>query len=155
MASAYHTPDRKIEEAVADYIAQEGQDSLRGWSGMTRLNFSRKVYPQWCVVCRDLRDAFPQTIEPTGNWECEVEISIKSIIKRTTGEQHDSAAGFITDLMLRSDLIAKLNDVATDSEIRFLRGRVNGRTNDVDDGNDRQETVLRWHTIIVPHRTTA
>jgi hypothetical protein len=154
MTTAWHTPDTKIEEAIADYIGQEGEDDLRGWNIITRLNVAKKVFPQVCVVCRRLEDAHPQTIEITGNWDCDVEIRVESIVKRTTGAQHDAAAGLVSDLFMRTNLITQLNDIATDSEVAFLRGRFMGRDNDWDDAKDRQETVLRWHTVIVPHRTT-
>lgn len=150
---SWNTPDAKIESVLRDLIEQEEQDDLRGWNVITRFSQDRKAYPQIAVVCRQVSDAQPQAIEATGNWIAEVEVSVKSIIRRTTGAQHDATAGHVTDLLMRRAIVTQLNTLAEDEEIQFLSGRMIDRINGVDDANDRQETLIRWRVQVTPYRT--
>lgn len=154
MVAAWHTADAKAEAVLKDYFEQVGQDDLVGWTVMTRYSMGVKTYPQITIVCVTIEDAYDSTVNHTGNWRCSFDIGIKSRVKKQTATVHDNMSGYITDLLMDTELVTVLNALSYDQEIQFLHARMDGRENRVDDGNNTNETVITWRTIVAPFRTT-
>lgn len=139
---------------MKDYLATFQEDELAGLQLLTRFDTVRIVYPSLLIVCGEVEDALPDTIRQSGNWMSETELTLISKRKRTTGDKHDDYAGCVTDLLLATNVVATLNDIAADRELQVCGNpRVTGRTNEVDDERNENVTRIRWTIHLVPNVT--
>jgi len=157
----WHTPDAKIEHALADYLAQAGGPDLAGVIWQTRYELTRNNSGAVVrIACDEVAEWEPGGELPvvqTGNWTCAVSITLRTPCKRRGQSDravwHDAACGRIADLLLEQGFVAKLNAVAEDQELQVIRTRLVGKENEIDD--DLSMFVSGWSLTVdvVPNKT--
>jgi hypothetical protein len=126
--SSWHTPERKVEQALKTYLQTVAGTEFDGVQIVTRFSNLALTEPRIEIVCEELAP-WPDVEElehDTGNWRCSVNISVVSHYdKDVDAEAHDELAGQVMDKLIISDgssdaLTAEIGKTQIDSDITIF-----------------------------------
>lgn len=123
-------PERVTEAAVAALINALG---LSGVQVLTRFAGDTQALPAVLVVCEQCQPDYTDDVETqTGNWICNVKITLKSHCEDTTGAAHDAIMGQLLYGLFNVEIVTELNNAIADDEFTALKADFGARQNTTD-----------------------
>jgi hypothetical protein len=147
--STYHSVEAKVEAVLAQWLAQSEPVAALGLQIRTRFSMTRETYPSVGIACREIEDALPDSVVPTGNWLCGIVVTVESKTNKTSPAEHDAIVGTVRDALLVGDLAGQLNTISQDYGVRWQRARMTGGSMAANDGRNlyATETMVQAHVI--------
>ena len=136
---SWHTPERKTEQALLDYLSAVEGNEFAGVQFLTRFSNAEKTEPRIEIVVEKARPDISDAQIHTGNWVCEATMKVISHYEsEVDAETHDEIVGQLLDKLLISDAGAdaaaeQINATQTDENFTCFDVRIGDRTNSVDE----------------------
>ena len=127
----YHTPEAKTELAFKRILETYSETDLAGVQLIQRFSPEDIVTPSISII---VAKCTPEDTGegPSGNWTCEIEITLRSHYKDNTVAEHDGWLGCVTDLVCDKTLVDTLNAVMLEEQFTAMEWEIGPRTHAVE-----------------------
>lgn len=138
--SSWHTPERKVEQALKTYLQTVAGTEFDGVQIVTRFSNLALTEPRIEIVCEDLAPwpTVEDSQSDTGNWQCTVNISVLSHYEKDVdATAHDELAGQVMDKLILTDgtsdaLADEIEKTQVDADITIFDAWRGERKNSVE-----------------------
>lgn len=147
---AWHTPERKAEQALQRYLQSIAGTEFDGVQFVTRFSNKTKAEPRIEITCEDCEATLADHKPDPGIWDCRIKVTIVShYALDIDAVTHDELAGQVADKLILDEnvttLAAEIMKTQDDEDFNVFQTRRGNRTNRIEEHSlvTEQELVMR------------